>query len=337
MTKYLIILYLLIITISCSTDDSDNSNQPILDLPNNNLLKEYAAIIPNRLISSTVPKKTGENNLELINNPDIYKNWNIILDHDKKNRIISKSNRIHSIGINESIIDRNYKDSIVYENKIIKIFAVFKDNAPATNLIAQIKVDDFGKVIEKTTHQSYHQINDTFLGHFLNSGVSMYSKYFYDNDKLIKIRSTQLNSSNPDEIITNFTYDVNGNLTTKITTLNDYLFISSGPSNDASDNIYSKKPSRIRIIEEFFLEYDTEKNLFQPLIIFDETLNIAVSNNNFKTHESKSYFMYDQDENLNDEIVNYSTKESTGNSSFSSFDFIYEKKEKGFIAIAIKP
>lgn len=158
-------------------------------------------------------------------------------------------------------------------------------------------------------------------------GVDAFKKdIFYENGRISKtiqyFQSTERN-----DITVNYSY-TNGLLTRKTGYRGTYLYFQSDFYYNAIGNLdsvirrssyYNDQTGQLEIdshsnarIKEVFENYDNSKNPMKPFIIFDETFNRSLSENNYRKYSYYDFEGYEWHYNYNlkydNDIVNFAAK-----------------------------
>ncbi len=285
-----------------------------------------------------------------INNEDDSENEFIELKYDDKGRIIGRQNRMifkALVGQNffrrPIFLDKSYRDSLVYDNDLIKNYSI-KDSEEnkKVELASITKLNSKGQIIEKENLINiFPPVNplenstsefDFFSLEFSGPSISFFS--YAENGLLIKlITKFESRESEPNHIEIVFEYDEFDNLNKKTISKNRFLPLSF---EENERGVFTNEPVSKEVVEINYSNYDSEENLFKSLMIFDDLLDISLSKNNFSKVESIKYSCSDQDEDPMDDIVDFDCNNDNPSGTFNSFlKFIYEEKEGGLRAVPL--
>ncbi|WP_010180590.1 hypothetical protein [Aquimarina agarilytica] len=280
-----------------------------------------------------------------INNEDNPENEFIELKYDDKGRVVGRQNRMifralagQNLLIRRPIfLDKSYRDSLVYDNDLIKNYSI-KDSegSKKVELASITKLNSKGQIIEKENLINVFPPVSPLEGgtsEFNEPSISFFS--YAENGLLTKlITKFESRESEPNHIEIVFEYDEFDNLKKKTISNNRFLPLSF---EENERGVFTNEPVSKEVVEINYSNYDSEENLFKSLMIFDDLLDISLSKNNFSKVESIKYSCSDQDEDPMDDIVDFDCNNDDPSGTFNSLlKFIYEEKEGSLRAVLDK-
>lgn len=232
----------------------------------------------------------------------VYTNWNtdnmrsdtIAIDY-KDNKIIKRTGYYLQINFNTgyaSTFTKDIYDSLIYTNNTITILT--KTKSQSTTSVSPNK---------KMIYYENARITKTVKSNQYTSNSDITVYYTYTNNLLTKkigYRGTDLYFQS------NLYYNIKGNLDSIISRESQY-----NPTTDKYEIDFSSKNK----IKEVFGNYDNSKNRLKPFIIFDETFNRSLSENNYASY---NYYYFDfNGKILNEWHYTYNLKYENGAVNFS--------------------
>lgn len=204
----------------------------------------------------------------------------INIQYDNQNRPVKRVGGLlplpGSTGFNYTF-SNNYSEEIAYGNNEISL--TVKVSLPNySDLLKTIFKTENGKIVKKINIDPY--VNDTI-------------EYYYSNDKIIKsVRKKQLPVSD-----TKYYYNSIGNIDSIVSRPLRYDAVSQTWQVDLSNKIKTVQT---------FKDYDNSLNPTKKLMMFEEIFYRSLSENNYRSYESKSY-------DVNGNVYDLSTRNWTFN------------------------
>jgi len=185
------------------------------------------------------------------------------IQYDNQNRPIKRIGGLlplpGSTGFNY-IFSNNYYEEIVYGNNEISLTVKVSLSNFSDQLKTIFKTEN-GKIVKKINIDPY--VNDTI-------------EYYYNNDRIIKsIRKKQLPVSD-----TKYYYNSVGNIDSIVSRPLSY--------NTVSQTWQVNLSNKIKTVQTF-KDYDNSPNPTKKLMMFEEIFYRSLSENNYRSYESKSY------------------------------------------------
>ncbi len=353
-----IVIYLLCLICfsSCNSDDesvegsgSDSDTEVLLDAYNARIPFPKNPFIRFVKTGTVIGGNERENTIVLLVNDEDEenkfdensKNEFIEVKYNDDGKIIGRKNRILGRAAQGQkfpipFFDNKYRDSLVYENNLIKVYGISEsDNNRTVELMSLIRLSQKGQILEKETITEPGFLNNFLLGDVLyevfRDGIYV-SKYNYNNkdqlEKIIIRTKKNTEESIPDHIDIFFEYDEFGNLKKKTVSNNKYLDLRF-TALETNGLQYSIHPFSKDIVEIKYSNYDNENNHFKSFLIFDELIDLSVSKNNFSKIESIRYSCIDNlEESLIDDVTNFKCDKEDPSGTFnSSSKFKYEERD----------
>jgi len=282
------ILIILLTTLSCSTDDSENLIPPV----DNFKIVSYHGFY-------------GQYNIQLSQN--IAQDDLVKFEYDQFGRIINRIGNVVYASPNSGIegyLHNLLYTSVTYSNNKIYLEKKIYPNGNLTTVPENertISLDVNNRMIQKITFES--ELGSTPQRDTTN--------YTYDGDKLISyIKTSNVEGSNWDT-----RYFEESNLYYTNENLDSIVTISSRKHSDEPYLILKKKETQL------FEGYDVAQNPFRKLQVFEETFNRSLSENNFTTYRKKSSDYNYPGNDYNQTPIETATSEV----NFQTWSFAYDQ------------
>jgi len=201
-------------------------------------------------------------------------------------------------------------------NKLAKRIGGVRQLSATSGYDYQITNEVFDEITYTNNEIKVDRINNH------DNNTAQYTREFIlENDRISRMIVTDVAAQTKDTV--DYSYDSLGRLSQRI----DLKYYNTYPSSEITSNFYFNQNldsiittyvspwdgSVEKIVKDIFSNYDTTANPLKNLIIFDETFNRSLSENNYAKHEEYTYtpdneltwthirtwgFYYDEDGNI---------------------------------------
>lgn len=219
------------------------------------------------------------NNILLSNTNGIIR-----IEYDNQNRPIKRIGGMAALPASTGfgyIFSGTYAEEITYENNDISLFVKSTDPNIYPDRLKTVFKTENGKIIRKIeVNVNYPNANDTI-------------NYFYSNDRLVRSFRKKIFPVSESK----YYYNSAGNVDSIVARPLNYDAVTQTWT---VDNI-----TNYRTVQTFS-NYDSSLNPTKKLMLFEEIFNRSLSNNNYRSYESKSY-------DFNGSVLESSTRNWTFN------------------------
>ncbi|GAA5085945.1 hypothetical protein GCM10023210_07270 [Chryseobacterium ginsengisoli] len=219
------------------------------------------------------------NNILLSNTNGIIR-----IEYDNQNRPIKRIGGMAALPASTGfgyIFSGTYAEEITYENNDISLFVKSTDPNIYPDRLKTIFKTENGKIIRRVeVNVNYPNANDTI-------------NYFYSNDRLVRSFRKKIFPVSESK----YYYNSAGNVDSIVARPLNYDAVTQTWT---VDNI-----TNYRTVQTFS-NYDSSLNPTKKLMLFEEIFNRSLSNNNYRSYESKSY-------DFNGSVLESSTRNWTFN------------------------
>jgi len=216
--------------------------------------------------------------------PSSNTNGIVRIEYDNQNRPTKRIGGLAALSGSTGfsyMFSNMYAEEITYGNNEISLFIKSTNPTNYPDRLKTVFKTENGKIVKKiNVDVNYPQTNDTI-------------SYFYNNDRIVR----SLRRRNSPLYETKYHYNSIGNIDSIVT--RPFLY------NDVTHNWAINETVKYRTVQAF-KDYDSSPNPTKKLMIFDEIFNRTLSENNYKTYESKTY-------DFNGSILEFSTRNWTFN------------------------